>query len=314
MVFYEAAVRTLVEFWERAKHSPVQPEKYEFPEPELLIHALAEVAWRAFHELGRREIPGEQLRAWLRESLEADPQWGGRRGRRAVENLLKLVRERIGLLIDLGADRYQFAHLSLHEYLVAQYILDRLNEEQSQRVVCHYLHVPEWEEALRLTVADAGQARADGLVRAILAEPSSKWEPRLCRDLRFVCRCLEDKASLGPEVREDVQVRLARALSGKEALDWPGLVREAAAVGGAGPHLAAVAPRLADDDRQVRRSAVEFFARVGADDEETRKAFAQRLADDDLPVRRSAVEFFARVGADEGGAGKACAPRRAADD
>ncbi len=314
VVFYEAAVRTLVEFWERAKHSPVQPEKYEFPEPELLIHALAEVAWRAFHELGRREIPGEQLRAWLRESLEDDPQWGGQRGRRAVDDLLKLVRERIGLLIDLGADRYQFAHLSLHEYLVAQYVLDRLTEEQSRRVVCHYLHAPEWEEALRLTVADAGQARADGLVRAILAEASSVWESMLCRDLRFVCRCMEDKASLGPEVREEVQARLARVLAGKETLDWPGLVREAAAVGGAGPHLAAVAARLADDDGQVRRSAVEFFAGVGGDDEETRKAFAQRLADDDGQVRLSAVEFFVGVGGDDEETRKAIAQRLADDD
>ncbi len=41
---------------------------------------------------------------------------------------------------------------------------------------------------------------------------------------------------------------------------------------------------------------MEFFARVGADDEETRKAIAQRLADDDKSIQIRALRYFLRVG------------------
>ena len=44
------------------------------------------------------------------------------------------------------------------------------------------------------------------------------------------------------------------------------------------------------------RAAMEFFARVGSDDADTRTAVRERLADEDGPVRSAAVEFFAREG------------------
>ena len=62
------ALYTLVQYWEREKRNPKQETPYSFPEPELLTRALAEVAWRAFHELESREIPIASLQAWLLES------------------------------------------------------------------------------------------------------------------------------------------------------------------------------------------------------------------------------------------------------
>ncbi|MGD2114867.1 MAG: NACHT domain-containing protein, partial [Acidobacteriota bacterium] len=200
--FYDAAVRTLAENWEQAKHRPKQETAYDFPEPELILKALAEVAWRAFHELERREIPEATLRTWLREVLADHPDWAGARGRRAIDDFLEVVRDRTGLLVEAGGDRYQFVHLSLHEHLASQFILDRLDQEQSTRVLLHHLHTPEWEEVLRLTVSGAGQARAEHLLRAVLArqrdrardpaeaEIEREIEARIHRDLRFLGRCL----------------------------------------------------------------------------------------------------------------------------
>ena len=144
--------------------------------------ALAEVAWRAFHELESREIPEPELRRWLAESFADDPEWGGRRGRRAVDDFLKLVRERTGLLIDAGGDRYQFAHLSLHEYLVARHVLERFGEEQAARVLRHYLHASQWEQALQLLVAGAPEARAEALVRELDPSPGLSQAVRRLQD------------------------------------------------------------------------------------------------------------------------------------
>jgi hypothetical protein len=102
VVFYDGAIRTLVEYWERGKRNPKQAEPYEFPEADLLIRALAEVAWKAFVELESREIPAAKLRAWLFESFSETPEWKDRAAQ-AVRDFLKVVRERTGLLVEAGA-------------------------------------------------------------------------------------------------------------------------------------------------------------------------------------------------------------------
>ncbi len=294
VVFYKAAVKTLAESWERYKHSPRGvAEGYDFPVPQVMIHVLAEVAWRSFHELGEREIPGDKLRQWLGESLSALPEWTGKRGRKAIDDFLQVIQERTGLLLDLGGDRFQFVHLSLHEYLVAFYILDRLEEEQGCRVLLHYLHAPQWEEALRLMVAGAGQARASRMVRAILDNPTSEWENRLCRDLRFVCRCLGDNSNVTSEVRGDVHERLVEAFDGGRVFERNELAREAA---GAGPGKMAVAmrQRIKDQNEFIRCDAVEYFNHLNLDDPENRTALKTRIDDWEDYTRSLAIEILAR--------------------
>ncbi len=310
-VFYEAAVHTMVEFWERAKRAPKQ--EYEFPEPELVTRALAETAWRAFHELESREIPEADLRRWLEESFADDPDWSGARGRRAVRDFLKLVQERTGLLIDAGGDRYQFVHLSLHEYLIARYILDRLDQEVSERVLRHYLHDPQWSEVNQLLVAGAPEVRSEGLVRVVLEAPSSEWETRLRRDLRFLCRCLGDRAQVGAEVRKEVYAEVEAALeSEEETFDWWELASDASYAGMPAAQAAA-RRRLADDSVSVRSAAVDYFAKLGLQDAETRAAVTARLADDSWSVRSAAVEYFAKLGLQDAET-RAAVTARLADD
>jgi predicted NACHT family NTPase len=237
IVFYEAAVRTLAELW---ASGPPGREEEERPDADLLIHALAEVAWRALTESGSREIRGEELREWLRQGLAHDPEWEGSRGARAAESLLQGLHEHPGILIELGADLYQFAHLSFHEYLTAHYVLDRLDEETGRRTALERLHEPAWEESLRLMVAGAGQARSEGLIRSILE--SSSGEDGLAA-LAFVCRCLGEKASVGRELRGEVVRRLEEAFA--SGLPRGVLARLAADALGAGPKEAETVRRAA---------------------------------------------------------------------
>jgi predicted ATPase len=216
--FYQAAVAVLAEHWERAKRSPKQEEPLTFPEPKLLTGVLSEVAWRAQTELGGREIPADVLREWMLAILADEPDWSQQR-ERAVDNFLTLVEGRTGLLADAGGGRYQFVHLSLHEYLVARYMLERLNDDECSRVVRHFLHAPEWAEILRLTIGAAPRVRADALVEAILAEPSSELEDEIPRDFMFVYQCLKDQPDVSAGIRKDVERRWRESLDHSASLN-----------------------------------------------------------------------------------------------
>jgi energy-coupling factor transporter ATP-binding protein EcfA2 len=297
VVFYEAAVRTLVESWERTKRTHAR--ELDFPEPELLIRALAEVAWRALHELGRREIPRDRLHAWMRRSLEQDPEMAAARSARAVDDLLKLVQERTGLLVDLGADRYQFVHFSLHEYLAACFVLDRLSEAESVRMLRHYLHAPQWEEVLRLAVGRAGEARCEGLLGAVLGEPSSEWEGRLHRDLRFVMRCVGDRVAIGAETRHRIESRVLAALASPETLDRDGLVRDAAAMGPSPALTDFFRSELDDKDWRVGDMAMQYFGQLRAEDDKTRQAILKKFDDKNYRVRSAAIRCLAQLDSDD---------------
>lgn len=295
--FYEAAVSVLAEHWERVKHSPKQ-EDVDFPAPETLIGVLSEVAWRALTELAGREIPAGLLEEWMLEALAQDPEWTAKR-QRAVRDFLRVVEERTGLLVDAGGGRYQFVHLSLQEYLVARYLLERLDERQCCRIARHFLHAPDWEEVLRLAIGAATRVRAEALVRAILDEPSSEWETRIHRDLRFVCRCLEDKPDVGETVRAEVERRWLAALNSQESLDRSSLIAYGAGIGLGEATSTAIIDQLAADDWRVRSSVLTHLSEIGADDNATRTAVAERLADSEESVRYDAVKFFEKIGAND---------------
>lgn len=293
VVFFEAAVKTFAESWERAKHAPVQTgeDRYEFPEPEILLRALAEVAWRAHHELDSRQIPGEKLREWLGAYLDGEPDWSGARGRRAVSDFLRLVDQRTGLLVDLGGGAYQIVHLSLHEWFVSYYLLDRLSSDKRLEVLRHYLHVPEWEEVLRLTIAGARQAEAEAMIAAILDHPSHVLEKRLKRDFRFVLRCLEDHARIGLELRQRVVGEVLQALHDPDLIVQTELIAALSPLGSV-PEIRDYFLRQLDDNFIGRSSAVIFFAKVSAFDEPVRHLFLQELENDHPDIRSSAALFF----------------------
>ncbi len=228
--FYRAAVAVLTEHWEKAKRYPKQETKLDFPEPELMVGVLAEVAWRAQTELESREIPAEVLEAWIEGALADDPEWSGKR-KSAARDLLQVIQGRTGLLVDAGGERYQFVHLSLQEYLVAFYLLDRLDDAQSCRVVRYFMHAPEWEEILRLTIGAAPRVRADALVRAVLEEPTSEWEEPTRRDLRFVCRAMADRPNVSEAVLADVRSRWLKILEARSDDDEAALTSAQSARG-----------------------------------------------------------------------------------
>ncbi|MEM6457241.1 MAG: NACHT domain-containing protein, partial [Acidobacteriota bacterium] len=328
--YHDEAVRALVHAWERAHEIRIAayaratargiasdaahadgraPATQDLPPAALLVRLMAHVAWRAAVDAGgQRAIPAAQLRTWLRERLDQEPTWQGDRGARGVDVLIDLAHRAPGLLRpdtaaadDAGAPSarattYRFLHPILQDHLVAQHLLDVHDEAATQRWVRRHVHDSRWNPVLQLAIGGARQAQADGLLRAVLSAPTSVLEPRLHRDLRFVCRCLGEGADAGPELRAEVAQHLFTALIDDALLDWKGLARDAAGVGAVPEVMAVMVSKLTDPRLDVRLSAVAYFARIGTDDEAVRSTFEDLLADDDLGMRQAAVAYFARLG------------------
>jgi hypothetical protein len=267
--------------------------------------------------LGGREIPADDLESWIEGALADDPEWGGKR-KKAARDLLHVIRERTGLLADTGGDRFQFVHLSLQEYLVAFYLLDRLDDAQCCRVMRHFLHAPEWEEILRLTIGAASRNRADALVRAILDEPTSEWEEISRRDLRFVCRCMEDRPNVSEAVLGDVRARWLKVIEDRSYDAEIALISDGVGLGLTPETQYAFEARLSDDNFAVRLFAAWYFARVGVDDENIRASISAVIADVSNRLNRlrmaasdsvevdsddemTSAELSAKLGADEEG-------------
>jgi hypothetical protein len=175
-----------------------------------------------------------------------------------------VVEERTGLLINAGGDRYQFVHLSLHEYLVARYVLDRLDEDDAARVLRHYLHDPQWAEVNQLLVAGAPEARAESLVRAVLREPPSERGDYLRRDLRFVCRCLGDGAAVSGDLRRELYLEVETELEKPNLAYCFNLMFDAGYAGAPAADLAARS-FLSYGDGKMRETARRYFKRFSVD-------------------------------------------------
>lgn len=296
--FLEAAVRTFAEVWETYKLAPRQElGRLEYPEPDVVIQALAEVAWRAFHELTGRVIPAATLETWLREFLERQPEWQGMKARRATRDLLTLVEHRLGLLVNVGGEAYEFVHFNLHEYLAAHFLLTRLTDEERKLVVLYYLHAPGWEEVLRLTLGAATPIQCDQLIDAILSFPSSDVEDFLGRDLVFICQCLADRAPASLQARNRIASRCAMALSRVSDLRMSNFALEAAQAGPLPGILETIKSRLTtllfESDWHAREGALKFLASFK--DETLSGALAERLAHDNLESAVLALRHFTAV-------------------
>ncbi len=294
--FFEAAVRTMAEVWETFKLAPRQDvHGLDYPEPDIVIAALSEVAWRASHEIGAREIPTKVLKKWLVTALAHHPEWRGSRGRRAVHDLLTLIEHRLGLLVSAGGDKYEFVHLSIHEYLVSRFIRDRLTEAQQLLIVLYYLHAPGWEEVLRLTLAGASRAQADVLLRGILAHPTSDVEDRVLRDTVFLCQCLSDRTQAGPAIRDQICDRVSTAL---EIIGEERCREVLSAVAKAGP-MPAVVTRVCELLTQSswtgRRAGLDFVRGIRSLDPRNVRPVLKLLLGEDWRARDAAFECVTNV-------------------
>ena len=146
-VLYKKALRILLEEWAAQKR--IQKEEiYQGLSTELEESLLSEIAYTGFETdklfFSQREVV-EEIKTFLAGNLNAPKHLDG-------EAVLNAIAVQQGILVERAEDVYSFSHLTLQEYLTAQYIADNNIPDKNlieQLVTCH-LFDPRWREVFLL--------------------------------------------------------------------------------------------------------------------------------------------------------------------
>ncbi|MEH2334906.1 NACHT domain-containing protein [Nostoc sp.] len=154
-VLYRKALRILLEEW--ASEKRINREKiYQGLHTELEEILLSKIAYINFESdrlfCSGRDIVG-QIKTFLASNLNAPQQLDG-------EAVLNAIAVQQGILVERADDVFSFSHLTLQEYLTAQYIDDNRLVE---KLVTEHLIDKRWKEVF-LLVAGLMRGGADDLL------------------------------------------------------------------------------------------------------------------------------------------------------
>ena len=154
-VLYRKALRVLLEEWASEKRI-LHEEIYEGMNTELEEILLSEIAYEGFKAdrlfFDQRELV-VQIKAFLTDNLNAPKHLNG-------EAVLNAIAIQQGILVERAEDVFSFSHLTLQEYLTAQYIDDH---RLTQALVHEHLVDERWQEVF-LLVAGIMRGGADELL------------------------------------------------------------------------------------------------------------------------------------------------------
>jgi hypothetical protein len=174
---YERALRVLLEEWAGEK-GIFQDDLYKGLDTKRKEMMLSEIAHHAFQAdrlfLPRREIT-DQIEQLLKEMLPDEKFIDG-------TAVLKSIEIQHGVLVERAEGIYSFSHLTLQEYLTAQYIDDH---RQIETLVTEHLTDERWLEVF-LLVAGLMRGGADNLL-LLMEKEAQKYinTPKLQALLRW---------------------------------------------------------------------------------------------------------------------------------
>ncbi|MBD2523054.1 NACHT domain-containing NTPase [Nostoc sp. FACHB-133] len=141
-VLYRKALRILLEEWASEKRI-LRDEIYQGLHTELEELLLSEIAYTGF-EFDRLFFSGrdivQQIKTFLASNLNAPQHLNG-------ESVLDAIAVQQGILVERAEDVFSFSHLTLQEYLTAQYIDDH---RQVEKLVIEHLIDRRWKEVFLL--------------------------------------------------------------------------------------------------------------------------------------------------------------------
>jgi NACHT domain len=157
-VLYRKALRVLLEEWAAEKRI-MTDDIYQGLNTELEEVLLSEVAYQGFEAnrlfFSQREVV-DQIKTFLADNLNAPRHLNG-------EAILDAIAIQQGILVERAQDVFSFSHLTLQEYLTAQYIADH---HLTQTLVTSHLIHERWQEVF-LLVAGLMRGGADPLLTAM---------------------------------------------------------------------------------------------------------------------------------------------------
>ncbi|NJP09260.1 MAG: NACHT domain-containing protein [Leptolyngbyaceae cyanobacterium RU_5_1] len=157
-VLYRKALRVLLEEWAAEKRI-FHEEVYQGLNTELEEVLLSEIAYQGFEAnrlfFSQREVV-DQIKTFLANNLNAPKHLDG-------ESVLGAIAIQQGILVERAQDVFSFSHLTLQEYLTAQYIDD---QQLTRKFVKDHLTHERWQEVF-LLVAGLMRGGADTLLLAM---------------------------------------------------------------------------------------------------------------------------------------------------
>jgi hypothetical protein len=152
---YEKALSVLLEEWAEEKELAQEPI-YKGLDTKQKERLLSQIAYQAFQSnrlfLPRREV-SNQIEELLKEILPEEKLTNG-------ADVLRTIEVQHGILVERAKGIYSFSHLTLQEYLTAQYIDDH---HQIKKLVVEHLTDERWREVF-LLVAGLMRGGADELL------------------------------------------------------------------------------------------------------------------------------------------------------
>lgn len=199
---YCKALRVLLEEWAAEKRI-MREQVYQGLNTELEEILLSEIAYTGFAAdrlfFSQREIVG-QIREFLTTNLNAPKHLDGQ----AVLNAIAIQQ---GILVERAEDVFSFSHLTLQEYLTAQFIDDH---HQIPVLVARHLTDERWQEVFLLVAGLMRHGADELLVR--MERKSRKFidTPRLQSLLEWAdLITAESGGSVSPAVKRATAVFLA---------------------------------------------------------------------------------------------------------
>lgn len=124
-----------------------------------------------------------------------------------AEGFLKFIKERSGLLIELGEKQFSFVHLTFQEYFAASYIISEhiYDFNDMWDVVKQYLFYPNWREVILLFLGGLNKFRKfPTMMLNNIMKASVEYEPILRRKLILVTDCFADNIRMEVDLQNEI--------------------------------------------------------------------------------------------------------------
>lgn len=213
---YEEAVEVLLGAWDKAKGLETEAQLAGRRLDTGDRRSLLEPAAFWLHEQKQRDIESDELRPLVLPTFVGLASGDKHLADKAVDEFLRVVNERSGLLVERGTGVYGFAHQTFQEYLAARALASR-----DDFVGYTINHLPDswWREVILLEagyLSTQGKRRVSELIRAIMsADPKTEPEPH--HHLMLAAECLFDVGAA--RVEGDLQSEIRKRL--KQEADAP---------------------------------------------------------------------------------------------
>ena len=128
-----------------------------------------------------------------------------------VNDFLEMIRSRAGLLVELGPDRFGFAHKTFQEYFAARWIANETTLKFNLQIMINYVDKfidnAFWHETLILALQGLPEEQALNVLKHILDRDTRKIEPYFYHNHYFVMKFIAEKGEWLND-KEFIEIRI----------------------------------------------------------------------------------------------------------